>query len=1282
MVSDEEDLDCPLCMEELDIADRNFRPCPCGYQICRFCWHHIKSNLNGRCPACRRMYSDQIVEFIPVSAEEILRIKKEKKEKERQQREMKDPSRRHLSNVRVVQKNLVYVLGLGSKHASVENEIFKTYGKINKLVVSKRSANSTTQTSIGIYITYARKEDAAKAVAGLNGSTHDGKLVRASYGTTKYCTYYLRHMACPNPNCMYLHEPGDDVDSYNKENPTVGKHPSTSTQAYPNKRQAAASTATAPTAKPLASSSSNTAARASTQPRTWAPIPKVVPVKPKPATPEPNPSSPIPNEVSESPVTKTAISAAKTKNDTASPKVTQAPKPSVSTEKLKSATGPVKSIPSLSKSVSESSVKADEKPALPATASWANGPSNTANQDNVITPETFGPSLSDALSAPQKPKHTTSISRKKEKKLKSKMMRLEEFEEAVKEAKVAKAKAKPKKEWDVVTINQAAPVKETFNQEDTTPTVEIADVNNKAIPVVNEQKPGIEEVDKEQPVTMQKPNASDEQQDVDTCLQGTEEITSFAQEEGIKNMEEVNPPESSAEEEDKQAETVPDLKETSSWPTEQVSEEPAVMNDAANEILEDETDRADEEMIEIARGLNNAGDEIVKAFDVAAYLRSVDRTEDTDRSVQKQIEVEESEKVQDDELDTSNAQDLPSPLVAMERFSALVDQELMADSPEQPMEEYDFKALRPAFMNDLPAPSSNTHRTVLPTGPPPGLGVPPGWGTQNFDPFNRQDPAMMRRLQHSQQMLEASGLFHGFAPPVPRFGFSPDFHPGHARPSFAGQGPPMNMFNPQHPPMIGHPPMERPELMGLPPMMPPQMENHDIASLRGDFRGMQLQQDGLDYTRKDSVTSMREDFRAMLPNVNISFGPLQDEPPNRSPAKAFAKPHTPSNEEPDMYFRRLSQGQQDKDVSERKDLSSDMHRARLDSFASSRHSESSPGPLSQGKALVGLMQSDNVRDGRYPPGLSQFPPNEHEQGRVHKPDAYFDDDAAPAPRISQQEPYSHRPSMDQMLLSSPLRQETFGRSDDGFQVHDGGSRSEAAVRREAQNFFGEFLRKAASSNQSYHGEEVNNNVSTPFHDPAIMSVRVGGAPEPVPDMEGSARSQNTILQILGGHMHQQQPQQQQQPQGLPLRNQMELFPPEYGRMFPANNYAHRYGNEANGNNDPEMPPEPFSMFMGPPPAQAQFGLHPQQQQQHQQQQLESFPPPPPFLSGFNETPIGMMGRMPPPPSGMRDGPPFHHHHHPMMAPPPSMPGSDIPFPQGLHGLPPGMFPGRPSIERH
>lgn len=30
---DEEDMECPLCLEEIDLSDANFKPCPCGYQV-------------------------------------------------------------------------------------------------------------------------------------------------------------------------------------------------------------------------------------------------------------------------------------------------------------------------------------------------------------------------------------------------------------------------------------------------------------------------------------------------------------------------------------------------------------------------------------------------------------------------------------------------------------------------------------------------------------------------------------------------------------------------------------------------------------------------------------------------------------------------------------------------------------------------------------------------------------------------------------------------------------------------------------------------------------------------------------------------------------------------------------------------------------------------------------------------------------------------------------------------------------------------------------------------
>ena len=65
---DEEDL-CPLCIEPLDVTDKNFKPCPCGYQICQFCYNNIRQNpeLNGRCPGCRRIYDDDNVEYIVLS---------------------------------------------------------------------------------------------------------------------------------------------------------------------------------------------------------------------------------------------------------------------------------------------------------------------------------------------------------------------------------------------------------------------------------------------------------------------------------------------------------------------------------------------------------------------------------------------------------------------------------------------------------------------------------------------------------------------------------------------------------------------------------------------------------------------------------------------------------------------------------------------------------------------------------------------------------------------------------------------------------------------------------------------------------------------------------------------------------------------------------------------------------------------------------------------------------------------------------------------------------------
>jgi len=68
------------------------------------------------------------------------------------------------------------------------------------------------------------EQDAASAIADVDKKVLDSRVLRASFGTTKYCSYFLRSVRCPNPDCMYLHELGTEDDSFTKEDMSQGKH--------------------------------------------------------------------------------------------------------------------------------------------------------------------------------------------------------------------------------------------------------------------------------------------------------------------------------------------------------------------------------------------------------------------------------------------------------------------------------------------------------------------------------------------------------------------------------------------------------------------------------------------------------------------------------------------------------------------------------------------------------------------------------------------------------------------------------------------------------------------------------------------------------------------------------------------------------------------------------------------------------------------------------------------------------------------------------------------------
>ncbi|KAM7537937.1 hypothetical protein Aperf_G00000070179 [Anoplocephala perfoliata] len=224
--------ECPLCMESLDNDDICFYPCPCLYQVCRFCWTKILNELNGECPACRKKYDPEAVIVLPRPSSPEFKRKPNKRKKEIVNiKQIPKETLARLPELRVIQTNLVFAIGLPfwiakEKDKLKEQQYFGQFGTVYKVEVN---ANQTFpgpqgQTSVSAYVTYERAEDAMRAVLTLDQSTMHGRQLRVSLGTTKYCSQFLRGNKCAKPDCMYLHALGDPEASFTKEEMHAGKH--------------------------------------------------------------------------------------------------------------------------------------------------------------------------------------------------------------------------------------------------------------------------------------------------------------------------------------------------------------------------------------------------------------------------------------------------------------------------------------------------------------------------------------------------------------------------------------------------------------------------------------------------------------------------------------------------------------------------------------------------------------------------------------------------------------------------------------------------------------------------------------------------------------------------------------------------------------------------------------------------------------------------------------------------------------------------------------------------
>ncbi|KAJ0260119.1 hypothetical protein HA466_0063700 [Hirschfeldia incana] len=231
---------CPLCAEEMDLTDQHFNPCKCGYQICVWCWHHIiemaeKDKTQGRCPACRTSYDKEKVVGMTASCERLVAELNNDRKKSLKAAKPKASSegRKDLSltGVRVIQRNLVYVMSLPFDLADEDQrfqrrEYFGQYGKVVKVAMSRTQAGDIQlfpNDSCSVYITYSKEEEAIRCIRSVHQFVLDGRILKACFGTMKYCHAWLRNMPCNNAECLYLHEIGAPEDSFTKDE-TVSVH--------------------------------------------------------------------------------------------------------------------------------------------------------------------------------------------------------------------------------------------------------------------------------------------------------------------------------------------------------------------------------------------------------------------------------------------------------------------------------------------------------------------------------------------------------------------------------------------------------------------------------------------------------------------------------------------------------------------------------------------------------------------------------------------------------------------------------------------------------------------------------------------------------------------------------------------------------------------------------------------------------------------------------------------------------------------------------------------------
>ena len=124
----------------------------------------------------------------------------------------------YLSRLRILKKNLIHIHGLPKSIAIISllksEPYLGKYGTILKFIMKYKINQENSKRAYSAYITYSNELEAAIAILCIDSLLIEGKIIRAFYGTTKYCNYFLNNEICPNSEkCNFLHNFINDKNS-------------------------------------------------------------------------------------------------------------------------------------------------------------------------------------------------------------------------------------------------------------------------------------------------------------------------------------------------------------------------------------------------------------------------------------------------------------------------------------------------------------------------------------------------------------------------------------------------------------------------------------------------------------------------------------------------------------------------------------------------------------------------------------------------------------------------------------------------------------------------------------------------------------------------------------------------------------------------------------------------------------------------------------------------------------------------------------------------------------